>query len=152
MKKGTVYLAGTGIMAFLIWGCGGSSYLKKGEVRQTIEQESFRKNYVETVGIGAADSSITNATQKKALSRDAAIVKAQYEMLSMIKGLQLTGGITVQRAIETDSTLQTKIDAEIKAAEVVKSEWTNDDGCVVTLRLYKKRLNELLEGKLLEAN
>lgn len=152
MKKEIVFLAGVSVMSFLIWGCGGSSYLKKGEVRQTIEQESFKKSYIETIGIGAADALITNATQRKALSRDAAIVKAQYEMLSMIKGLQLTGGITVQRAIETDSTLQTKIDAEIKAAEVVKSEWTNDDGCVVTLRLYKKRLNELMEGKLLGAN
>lgn len=105
---------------------------------------------MESIGIGAADSALTNVTQRRALSRDAAIVKAQYEMLSMIKGLQLTGGITVDRAIETDSTLQTKIDAEIKAAEIIKSEWTNDDGCVVTLRLNKKRLNEMMSGRLLQ--
>jgi len=41
-------------------------------------------------------------------------------------------------------------DAEIKAAEIIKSEWTNDDGCVVTLRLYKKRLNDFLSGRLLD--
>ncbi|MBI4397021.1 MAG: hypothetical protein HY548_08000 [Elusimicrobia bacterium] len=139
------------LMGVFVGGCGPkSAYLEKGEVKQTIEQESFRKEYVESIGIGAADSALTNVTQRRALSRDAAIVKAQYEMLSMIKGLQLTGGITVDRAIETDSTLQTKIDAEIKAAEIIKSEWTNDDGCVVTLRLNKKRLNEMMSGRLLQ--
>jgi hypothetical protein len=130
-------------------GCGGKSYVKKGEIQQTIEQQSFQKAYIESIGIGAADSTLTNATQRRALSRDAAIVKAQYEMLSMIKGLQLTGGITVEQAMATDSNLQTSINSEIKAAEVVKSEWTNDDGCLVTLRLYKKRINELLNGQLL---
>lgn len=105
---------------------------------------------MEAIGIGAADPTIANTTQRKALSRDAAIVKAQYELLSMIQGLQLTGGITVQKAIETDSDLRTHMDAEIKAAEVVRTEWTNDDGCVVTLRLYKGRLDKILGGKLLE--
>jgi hypothetical protein len=65
-------------------------------------------------------------------------------MLSMVKGLDLTGGIKVSKAIETDSELQTKIDAAIKGAEIVKSEWTNDDGCLVTLRLDKKRLEEMM--------
>ncbi len=30
-----------------------------------------------------------------------------------------------------------------KGAEVIKTEWTNDDGCVVTLRLDKKRLEAI---------
>ncbi|MBI3292220.1 MAG: hypothetical protein HYZ73_05370 [Elusimicrobia bacterium] len=129
----------------LVTGCGGKrSYVKRGEVLQTIDQEAVKGSYIEAIGIGAADTELTNTTQRRATSRDAAIVKAQYEMLSMIKGIQLEGGITVQRAIETDSSLTTKIDAAIKGAEVVKTEWTNDDGCVVTLRLPKKRLQEMM--------
>ena len=72
---------------------------------------------------------------------------AQYEMLSMIKGVDLEGGIRVEKAIETDSVLQTKIDAAIKGAEIIKTEWTNDDGCVVTLRISKKRLQEMMNVK-----
>lgn len=139
------------LLSFVLGACGGGSYVKKGEIQKTLEQEAYHKDYIESIGIGAADASLSNSTQRRALSRDAGVVKAQYEMLSMIKGLQLTGGITVEQAMATDSNLQTKIDAEIKAAEVVKSEWTNDDGCLVTLRLYKKRLNDLLNGRLLEA-
>ncbi|HOJ85836.1 MAG TPA: hypothetical protein PLN68_02810, partial [Elusimicrobiales bacterium] len=93
--------------------------------------------------IGAADQTLDNKTQRMATSRNAAIVNAQYNMLSIIKGVQLEGGITVEKAIETDSLLATKIDAMIKGAQVVRTEWTNDDGCVVVLRLYKSALKDM---------
>ena len=97
---------------------------------------------------GAADSSLENSTQRKATSRNAAIVAAQYEMLSYVKGIELEGGIRVERAIETDSVLQTKIDASIKRSEIIKTEWTNDDGCVVTIRLSRKQLESAMGIKL----
>ena len=137
------------VMAGLVlWGCGGNrSYVKKGELERTLDQEAVQKRYLEALGIGAADSTLTNSTQRRATSRNAAIVAAQYEMLSMVKGIDLEGGIRVERAIETDSVLQTKIDAAIKGAEIIKSEWTNDDGCIVTLRLDKKRLQDMMGVK-----
>jgi hypothetical protein len=130
-------------------GCGGGkkSYVKKGEIQQTLDQESIQKNFIEAIGIGAADASLTNKTQRKATSRNAAIAAAQYEMLSMVSGVNLEGGITVSKAVETDSQLKTKIDAAIKGAEIVKTEWTGDDGCVITLRLDKKRLQEMMGVK-----
>jgi hypothetical protein len=133
-----------GLTGLVLSGCGGAarSHVKKGEMERTLDQESINKRYLEAIGIGAADSTLTNSTQRKATSRNAAIVAAQYEMLSMIKGIELEGGIRVERAVETDSVLQTKIDAAIRGAEILKSEWTNDDGCLVTLRLDKKRLQD----------
>lgn len=137
-----------GMTALFLVACGGSkSYVKKGEIERTLEQEAVKKNTLEAIGIGAADQTLSNTTQKRATSRNAAIVAAQYEMLSMIKGVELEGGIRVERAMETDSVLQTKIDAAIKGAEIVKSEWTNDDGCLVTIRLDKKRLQEQMGVK-----
>lgn len=129
----------------LLAGCAGKKEIvsKKGEISREIESEAFKKDFIESIGIGAADQTLENKTQRMATSRNAAIVMAQYEMLSMIKGLKLEGGITVEKAMETDSVIATKIDAEIKGAEVVKTEWTNDDGCVVTLRLPKKRLKAM---------
>lgn len=130
-------------------GCAttAKSRVKNGEISQTIDMDSVKKNYLEVVGIGAADSKLTNSTQRKATSRNAAVVDAQYRLLSMIKGLHLTGGITVEKAIETDSKLQTTIDQEIKGAEEVKYEWTSDDGCLVTMRLDKKRLEKMMGVK-----
>lgn len=139
MKK-LLILSGVAVIGSFI-GCGGrGSYVKHGEIQKTIVQEPEQKRFIETIGIGAADSTLTNSTQRRATSRDAAIVQAQYEMLSIVKGVQLEGGITVEKAMETDSKIETSLKEIIKGAETVKTEWTNDDGCVVTLRLDKKRL------------
>ena len=132
----------------LVAGCGGpQSRVKKGQVTQVIDQSPTRSNFLESIGIGAADPNLPTDTQRKSLSRDAAIVKAQYEMLSMVKGVELSGGITVARAMETDSNLEARIKETIRGAEISKSEYTADNGCVVTLRLPKKRLEEMMGVK-----
>ena len=129
-------------------GCAGSNiFVKKGKVKDVIDQDAVHRKYVESIGIGAADQSLPSQTQKRALSRDAAIVKAQYEMLSMVMGVEIEGGITVSRAIEQDSTLEARLKHVIKGAEIVKTEYTNDDGAVVTLRLPKKRLSKMMGVK-----
>lgn len=115
---------------------------KTGEIEREWVEEGVTKNYVFARGIGAADQTLENKTQRMATSRNASIVNGQYNMLSFIKGVQLEGGVTVEKALETDSVLATKIDAVIKGAQVVRSEWTADDGCVIVLRLSKKALKE----------
>ena len=116
---------------------------KDGEIDREWTEQGVTKNYIFATGIGAADQTMESKTQRMATSRNAALVGAQYNMLTVIKGVRLEGGITVEKAIETDSLLATQIDAEIKGAELMKSEWTSDDGCVATIRLPKKRLKSL---------
>jgi hypothetical protein len=134
-----------GLLTFLnlvgLIGCShNNTYVKKGEIQKTITQQAENSRYIEALGIGAADSTLTNSTQRKATSRDAAIVQAQYEMLSYVKGVQLEGGVTVEKAMETDSKIESYLKEVIKGADIIKTEWTNDDGCVVTLRLDKKKI------------
>jgi hypothetical protein len=146
IRRGTTgfFLLGAALLA----ACGGpQSRVSKGQVQTTIDQAADKGTYFEAIGIGAADPSIPTDTQRKALSRDAAIVKAQYEMLSMVKGVQIEGGITVQRSIEINSDLESHIKQVIAGAEIVKSEFTADNGCVVTIRLKKSRLEELMGTK-----
>ena len=140
LLKRSLELLGTLTLVGL-FGCGThKSYVKKGEIQKTITQQAENSRYIEAIGIGAADSTLTNSTQRRATSRDAAIVQAQYEMLSYVKGVQLEGGITVEKAMETDSKLESYLKEVIKGAEIVKNEWTNDEGCLVTLRLDKKKI------------
>lgn len=143
MKKILLLVA---VSAFVV-SCGTKAdkgtVSKSGEIEREWVEEGVTKNYIFARGICAADQTLDNKTQRMATSRNAAIVNAQYNMLSIIKGVQLEGGITVEKAIETDSLLATKIDAMIKGAQVVRTEWTNDDGCVVVLRLYKSALKDM---------
>ncbi len=120
-----------------------SKVSKEGDIAREWTEQGMTANFIFATGIGAADQALDNKTQKMATSRNSAIVNAQYNMLSFLKGVQLEGGITVEKAIETDSLLATKIDAQIKGAEIVKTEWTSDDGCVATLRLPKEKLKLL---------
>lgn len=136
-----------GLMVVLVAGCASvqdrGMVSKEGEIAREWVEEGITDNYIFARGIGAADQTLENKTQKMATSRNAAIVNAQYNMLSLIKGVTLEGGITVEKAIETDSNITTNINAAIKSAQVVRSEWTADDGCVVVLRLSKKALKEM---------
>ena len=115
----------------------------KGEIQREWVEQGITDHFIFARGIGAADQKMDNKTQKMATSRNAAIVNAQYNMLSLVKGVKLEGGITVEKAMETDSVIATNIDASIKGAQVVRSEWTADDGCVVVLSLSKKTLKEM---------
>ncbi|MBI4424322.1 MAG: hypothetical protein HY554_11370 [Elusimicrobia bacterium] len=136
------WVAAFGVLAAA---CSGPrSRVKQGRVADTIDQTPDRRAFIEAIGIGASDPALPTDTQRKALARDAAIVKAQYELLSMLKGVALEGGITVQRAIEVDSTLEAKLRETIKGAEVLKSEFTSDSGCVVTIRLPKHRIEDMM--------
>ena len=136
------------VFVVIVFACACAGAPEKGMVSKTGEmekewvEEGMIRNYVFARGIGAADQTLTNKTQRMATSRNASIVNGQYNMLSFIKGVQLEGGITVEKAIETDSVLATKINSVIKGAQVVRSEWTSDDGCVVVLRLSKTALKE----------
>ena len=131
-------------LAALLTACGGNqSYVKKGDIQKTLDQQAYKGRYFVTIGIGAAYPSLTNTTQRLATSRDAAIVQAQYEMLSLIKGVQVEGGHSVEKAIETDSKIETYLKEMIRSGEVVKTEWTKDDGCVVTYHLDKKKMESI---------
>ncbi len=125
--------------------CSGvHSRVKDGKVESVIDQKAVRGGMLEAIGIGASDPALATDTQRKALARDAAIVKAQFELLSMVKGVTLTGGVTVDRAMEKDSSLEARVNDAVRGAEIVKSEFTADNGCVVTLRLPKSRLEKLM--------
>lgn len=123
-------------------GCG-PQYVKKGKVADVIEQNMVTRSHIQSIGIGAADPKLASDTQKKATARSAAIVAAQYEMLSVIKGAEIEGGISVSRAMETDSTLEAQLKHTIRGAEIVSTRFTDDNGAVVILRLAKKRLKRL---------
>ncbi|MBI5246273.1 MAG: hypothetical protein HY923_03765 [Elusimicrobia bacterium] len=130
-------------------GCSGvKSRVEEGRVQTVINQKPAAGSYFEVIGIGASEPSLPTDTQRRALARDAAIVKAQYELISLIKGVTLEGGVKVSKALAADSSLEARVHDSIKGAEVLKSEFTDDGGCVVTMRLPKRALESALGARL----
>jgi len=133
----------------LLAGCGTkSAALKDGELKQTIEQKEDMGRYIEVMGIGAADPAMKTATQRKASSRNAAVVDAEFQMVKKLNGVTVSGGVTVEKAMQTDSTIKTNVDSMVKGMETVKTEWASDDGCIVTMRLSKVVIEKQLGIKL----
>ena len=133
------------LASVILYGCAsneGRRTVSNGEIEREWVEQGITHDFIFARGIGAADQKLENKTQKMATSRNAAIVNAQYNMLSVIKGVKLEGGINVSKAMEMDSVLSAKVNDAIKGALVVRTEWTADDGCVVSLRLSKKALKE----------
>ena len=147
MKKVLVVVFAMAIVLSLA-GCGGSQYLQDGKLKQTIDQTNELNNYIMAIGLGAPAKDATDSTQRKATSRNAAIVAAQYDLTGRVKGIKIEGGVTVQKAIETDSKISAIVNDSIIGAEVTKTEWTADDGCVITMRLDKEKLARQLNMKL----
>jgi hypothetical protein len=132
------------VLAVILSACASapdrSVLSKTGEFETSWEEQGESSKYLYARGMGAADAKLTNETQKKALARNAAIVNGQYNMLSVVRGAMLTGGINVQAAMEKDSKLGTHIQSLIRGAQVTRTQWSNDSGCVVSLRLPKSSL------------
>jgi len=125
----------------IISGCGsGSKYLEDGKVKNTIDQTNELDRYIIAIGLGAPSKDVTETIQRKATSRNAAIVAAQYDLVGRIKGVKIEGGVTIQKAMETDSKISAVVNDSIMGAETTKTEWTADDGCVVTMRVDKEKL------------
>jgi hypothetical protein len=139
MKTIAVLTAALAVLS--VAGCSSvRTQLTRGRVPDVINEKPEQGSYYQAIGIGAGDPALTTETQRRSLARDAAIVKAQYELLSLIKGVELDGGYTVSKAISMDSKLATRVHDSIRGARVLKSEFTTDGGCVVTVRLPKEEL------------
>ncbi len=134
------------VVAVLFYGCASSTIKtgvsKEGEIEMKWSGQNITKNYVFARGMGAADQKLENKTQRQATSRRAAETDAYYQLTATVKGLEIEGGMTVEKAILTDGLLSTNVNASIKGATMVQEDYTSDDGCVVVLRLSKQAMKD----------
>lgn len=122
------------------------SRVKKGEILKTIDTtEAETDRYLEFDGIGAADQSLTNMSQRRSLSEAAGRRIAEEKLLAYLKGQQIDSTTTVEQAITTDQNIKALLNNTIRGVSIVKREWTSDDGCVVTIRLDKKKFKDQLQ-------
>lgn len=147
MRSVTCLMLAAGL-AVVTAGCANkaASRVKKGELVNTIDTPKIEtSDYIEFDGIGAADQSLTNVTQKRSLSEAAARKVAEEKLLAYLKGQQLDANTTVEQAITTDQRIQGVVSNTLRGVQIVKREWTNDDGCFITVRLDKKKFMDQIK-------
>lgn len=146
--KSWLCLAVAGSLGFALVGCSAkaSSRVKKGELVRTIDTPEVESaKYIEFDGIGAADQAVANKTQRMSLSESAARKIAEEKLLAYLKGQQIDANTTVEQAVTTDQRITGIINNTLRGAALVKREWTEDDGCVVVIRLDKKKFMDQIK-------
>lgn len=146
MKKGIIVLSV--ILAIAISGCSNApkSLIKNGETPNEVTAVQS-KDFYESIGMGGPSPEATSRAAKKQTSFEAANAAALKDMAAYLYGSKLESGITVQDAVSKNSTINVQVNSFIRGAEVVKREWDEEDGCIVTLRInlkeFQKKLKEL---------
>ncbi len=139
-------LAGFSIAAA---GCSSKpkTLVKNGElVDSSYTPKVETDDYIEFDGIGAADQSISNKTQKRSLSEAAARKVAEEKLLAYLKGQQIDATTTVEQAITTDQKIQGVVSNTLRGVQVVRRDWIKeDDGCVMVIRLDKKKFMDQIK-------
>jgi len=140
----TIWLLALLALSLASFGCDDKTKaVTRGRLKDAWSQISDR-DYVRVRGIGVAPLSAKGSTHRRGLSRQAGLVAARYEGLSLIKGVSIHGGLTVGKLMETNSQITEVANRIIRGMEEIKTEWTADDGAVVTLELRRDMIEKLI--------
>lgn len=147
MTKSLDIALGVAFSAIMIAGCAGVPRATKGGALKDLWGSISTKDYIRTRGIGVPPLGATGRTHRRGASRSAALGMARYELLAIVSGVKLSGGVTIAQLAERDSLIRELADDLVKGAHEVLTEWTETDDCVVTLEMRKSTVERLIEKK-----
>ncbi len=126
-------------------GCktGLDTAVNKGELIPKFEDTQLDNKFLWVRGLAAANPEHTTKMQKRAMSREAAIANAYQRAIEYVKGAGIIANVRVKDAIANDSMIETKVNGIIRGGEIAATEYTNDDGCSVVLRLPKDKFQAM---------
>lgn len=126
-------------------GCRGglTTAVEKGELAPKFEDTKVDKKYLWVRGLAASNPEHTSKMQKRAMSREAAIANAYQRAVEYVKGAGVIANVRVQDAISKDSTIETRINGLVRGGEIFESEYTNDDGCSVVMRVPRDKFQSM---------
>jgi len=135
-------IAAIALSLLALSGCGGGlpGAVEKGALAPKFEDTKLDGDYLWVRGIAAANQLHASLTQRRAMSREAAIANAYQRAAEYIIGGGVIANVKVKDALAQDSTLETKVQGVVRGAEIHSSEYTADDGCTVIVRIPRAKL------------
>lgn len=140
MKKGLIlFLCLCGLCA-----CTPSlkSAVKNGTLAPAFNDTLLTKDYLWVRGLGAVNPAHSTDSQRRILSREAAIAHAYQRATEVLYGAHLESHVQVVDAISVGSTLDSSAQGLVRQMELVSTEYLDDGGCSVIMRLPRTQLKE----------
>lgn len=128
--------------ALLLCACSSTmkSAVKNGAIAPSFNDTLLDSNYLWVRGFGAANPAHQSDSQRRIMSREAAIAHAYQRATEVLYGANLEANVEVVDAISSGSTIHSTATGLIQQMELVSTEYLDDGGCAVIMRLDRTRL------------
>ena len=140
MKKITFLFA----VLFCLCACGShlKTAVKNGQIAPQFTDTLMDGEYLWVRGFGAANPNHKTDSQRRILSREAAIAHAYQRATEVLYGADLESHVQIVDAVSEASTIHTSANGVLNHMELVSTEYLEDGGCSVIMRISRQRLQE----------
>ncbi len=118
------------------------SAVKNGAIAPSFNDTLLTSDYLWVRGFGAANPKHQTDSQRRIMSREAAIAHAYQRASEVLFGANLESNIQVVDAISDTSTIRSSSEGIIRQMELVSTEYMDDGGCAVIMRLSREQLKK----------
>jgi hypothetical protein len=125
--------------------CGKTlkSAVKEGKIAPSFNDTLLDDDYLWVRGFGAANPKHQTDSQRRILSREAAIAHAYQRATEVLYGAELQSHVQIVDATTVGSTVDTSATGVLKRMELIQTEYLEDGGCAVIMRLSRSYLQEI---------
>ena len=141
MKKLTLLVAA--ILCIAACGSHLKTAVKDGKIAPSFNDTLVGGQYLWVRGFGAANPNHKSDSQRRILSREAAIAQAYQRATEVLYGANLESHIEIVDAVSESSTVQTSANGLLNNMELVSTEYLEDGGCSVIMRISREHLKQL---------
>ena len=140
MKK----LLGLLLVCTLLGACSHSlkTAVKEGKIAPSFNDTLLEDDYLWVRGFGAANPAHQSDSQRRILSREAAIAHAYQRATEVLYGANLDSHVQIVDAVSVGSTIDSSAQGVMRRMELVSTEYLEDDGCSVIMRIRRAYLKE----------
>ena len=138
MKKITYLL----IVLMGLSACAGhlKSAVKDGQIAPKFTDTLVDGEYLWVRGFGAANPKHTTDSQRRILSREAAIAHAYQRATEVVYGASLESNVQIVDAVSEGSSIHTSASGVLNNMELISTEYLEDGGCSVIMRISRAQL------------
>ena len=122
--------------------CSGhlKSAVKNGVIAPSFNDTLNDGEYLWVRGFGAANPAHTSDSQRRILSREAAIAHAYQRATEVLYGANLESQVEIVDAVSQGTTIHTSASGILSQMELVSTEYLEDGGCSVIMRISRENL------------
>ena len=113
------------------------SAVKDGQIAPAFNDTLVAGDYLWVRGFGAVNPNHKTDSQRRILSREAAIAQAYQRATEVLYGASLDSNVQIVDAVSESSSIHTTASGVLNHMELISTEYLEDGGCSVIMRISR---------------